>query len=308
MFAGIGGICLGLKQAGCEIVWANEKDHAACKTYRYNFGEAYLHECDIKRVAADSLPDFEILTAGFPCQPFSIAGAQKGFDDPAGNLFLDIARIAEAKSPKVIFLENVSNLIKHDNGRTFLVICNTLIQLGYTIKYRVMGAHVYGNLPQPRIRIYIVAFRNHDDCDSFMFPESIDLTIAINDIVHRNEQKNKINYYSNDSNVVSKYGNKIIDRNYIYRISDKGLIRVSNHFCPTLTANMGYYPDRVPLVCDDFGIRKLTLRECLDFQGFPFDFRFPKTITMNDAYRQIGNSVCVPVIRRIAEKIRDTLI
>jgi DNA (cytosine-5)-methyltransferase 1 len=111
MFAGIGGICMGLKQVGCEMVWANEKDRAACKTYRYNFGDAYLHENDIRKMAADNLPDFEILTAGFPCQPFSIAGPQKGFDDPAGNLFLDIARIAEAKSPKAIFLENVSNLI-----------------------------------------------------------------------------------------------------------------------------------------------------------------------------------------------------
>jgi DNA (cytosine-5)-methyltransferase 1 len=187
------------------------------------------------------------------------------------------------------------------------IICNTLRQLGYTIKYQVMDAHIYGNLPQPRSRIYIVAFRDDDACKSFVFPEPIDLTIGINDIVHCNEKKNKTHYYSNDSKVVSEYGNQITDRRYIYRISDKGLIRVRNHFCPTLTANMGYYPDRIPIVCDDFGIRKLTLQECLDFQGFPVDFKFPKTITMNYAYRQIGNSVCVPVIRRIAEKIRDAI-
>jgi len=301
MFAGIGGICLGFKQAGCDIVWANEKDKTACRTYRYNFGDSILREADIYKVNPQEIPDMDILTAGFPCQSFSIAGNQKGFSDPRGNLFFEIARILDVKRPKAVFLENVSNLVKHDNGRTFLVIYNSLVQFGYFIRYRIMDAHDYCNLPQPRSRIYIIAFLDNQDCDRFKYPEPAELTVGINDIVNRSEKKHAIYYYQEKSQIAVQYGKRIFDRNYIYRLQDEGLIRVRNNYCPTLTAQMGTYPDRVPLVRDDFGLRKLTLRECLDFQGFPENFKFPKTITIQDAYRQIGNSVCVPVVKRIAE-------
>ena len=307
MFAGIGGICLGFTQSGCDIVWANEKDKAACNTYRYNFGGAWLHEADIRKVEPHTIPDFDILTAGFPCQPFSIAGTQRGFHDARGNLFFEIARVVDVKRPKAIFLENVSNLVEHDDGRTFLVIYNTLAQFGYALRYGVLDAHKYGNIPQPRSRIYIAAFLDYETCDNFRFPAPIELNISINDVINRHDKKHDVYYYTADSEIVSKYGNQINDRNYIYRISDKGLIRVRSHYCPTLTANMGTYPDRVPIVCDDYGIRRLTLRECLDFQGFPHDYKFPKSITINDAYKQIGNSVCVPVIRRIAEQMCNSL-
>ena len=310
MFAGIGGICLGFKQAGYEIVWANEKDKSACNTYRHNFGESWLCESDVRNVDPREIPDFDVLTAGFPCQPFSVAGEQKGFHDSRGNLFFEITRVIDVKRPKVVFLENVSNLVEHDNGQTFLVIYNSLAQFGYAVRYKVLDAHVYGNLPQPRSRIFIVAFSDYDMCDKFSFPDPIELNVGINDIIKRSEKKHHYYYYKQDSKVTQLYGNKIVDRNYIYRISDRkdnGLIRVRNHYCPTLTANMGYYPDRVPIVCDDYGIRKLTHRECLDFQGFNVEYEFPKNITVDDAYRQIGNSVCVPVVKRIAEKIVSVL-
>ena len=303
MFAGIGGICLGFKQVECDIVWANEKDKAACKTYRHNFGGHWLSESDICKIEPQSIPDFDVLTAGFPCQPFSIAGEQRGFRDSRGNLFFEIARVVDIKRPKVIFLENVSNLMEHDNGRTFLVIYNSLAQFGYAVKYKVMDAHVYGNIPQPRSRIFLVGFLDYDMCDRFNFPEPIDLTRGINDFINRSEKKHRSYYYAEDSEIVQLYGSKMFDRDYIYRISDKGLIRVRNNYCPTLTANMGFYPNRVPIVCDDYGIRKLTHRECLDFQGFPAEYGFPKSITVDDAYRQIGNSVCVTVIKRIAKQI-----
>ena len=303
MFAGIGGICLGFRQVGCDVIWANEKDRTACRTYRYNFGNEILVEKDICRIIPKEIPDMDILTAGFPCQSFSIAGNQRGFSDPRGNLFFEIARVLDVKRPRAVFLENVSNLVKHDNGKTLLVIYNSLVQFGYYVKYRVMDAHEYCNLPQPRSRIYIIAFLDSRACDKFDFPEPIPLTIGINDILNRKERKHEIYYYRQDSQVIVKYGKQIFDRNYIYRLWDKGLVRVRNNYCPTLTAQMGTYPDRVPLVVDDFGTRKLTLRECLDFQGFPSDFKFPKSITIQDAYRQIGNSVCVPVIKRIAGQL-----
>jgi len=308
MFAGIGGICTAFEQSDCQLVWANEIDKAACDTYRYNFGDGWLVENDIRKVNVSGIPDMDILTAGFPCQSFSVAGAQKGFNDPRGNLFFEIARVIDAKRPRAIFLENVDNLIQHDDEKTFLVIYASLAQFGYMVKYKIMAGHEYGNLPQPRSRIYLAAFLNSYDCDSFAFPDPITLTVGINDIINRNERKHDIYYYGADTSVFQKYSSQIKDRSYIYRISDKGLIRVRNHLCPTLTANMGTYPDRVPIVCDDYGIRKLTLRECLDFQGFPKQFKFSKNITINDAYKQIGNSVCVPVIHRIAESFKNTLL
>ncbi|MEF9880731.1 MAG: DNA (cytosine-5-)-methyltransferase, partial [Clostridia bacterium] len=270
---------------------------------RYNLGSDYLVEGDIRKADPMSLPDFDVLAAGFPCQPFSIAGAQKGFQDPRGNLFFEISRIVEARRPTLVFLENVQNLMEHDNGRTFLVIYNTLAQYGYAVRYKVMDAHLYGNLPQPRSRIYIIAFKDINLCDRFSYPQETKSTVQINDIIHRHERKHAIYYYANESEVFRRYSKQINDCSYIYRLSDKGLIRVHNHLCPTLTANMGTYPDRVPIVKDDFGIRKLTIQECLDFQGFPKDYRFPHTITIDDAYKQIGNSVCVPVINAIANQL-----
>jgi len=307
MFAGIGGICLGFSQAGFTIVWANEIDKAACNTYRHNFGKKYLKESDVRKIHLADIPDFDILAAGFPCQPFSIAGKQKGFTDYRGNLFFEISRVVDLKKPEIIFLENVQNLIEHDNGKTFLVIYTTLAKYGYAVRYKVMDAHIYGNLPQPRSRIYIVAFKNINLCDRFSFPKPIELSVQINDIIDRHDRKHEIYYYNPDSDIYKKYSLQINEKNYIYRISDKGLIRVREHLCPTLTANMGTYPNRVPVVRDDYGIRRLTLRECLDFQGFPQNYKFPKTITINDAYKQIGNSVCVPVINRIARQILSVM-
>lgn len=305
LFAGIGGIDLGFIQAGFEIVWANDSDSSACKTYRKNFGDSHLIEEDIRNVAVNQIPDFDILTAGFPCQPFSIAGKQKGFRDNRGNLFFEIARIVDKKRPGVILLENVANLINHDSGRTFLVIFNSLAQFGYDVYYKVMYANEYGNLPQIRKRIYITAI--HESISGkYIHPEPIELTLKSTDIIHRKDKQNELYYYNNKSQY-SYYASCMKDRLAIYRPTDSEVRRTKNQMCPTLTANMGTYPDRVPVVWDDYGIRKLTLRECLDFQGFPLDYYFPNTITIEDAYKQIGNSVCVPVIRRIATQIKSCI-
>ena len=305
LFAGIGGIDLAFSQAGFDIIWANEYDAAACETYRRNFGKTDLVESDIRKVTVDSIPDFDVLTAGFPCQPFSIAGRQKGFEDIRGNLFFEITRIVDAKRPKVILLENVANLIEHDNGRTFLVIFNSLAQFGYTLYYKIMAANEYGNLPQIRKRIYITAVR--DDLRArYIHPKPVELTLKSTDIIHRNERQNDV-YYYNDTEFYPYFESRMNDKLAIYRPIDSGVRWTKNQMCPTLTANMGTYPNRVPVVWDDFGIRKLTLRECLDFQGFPHSFYFPNTITLDDAYKQIGNSVCVSVVKRIAERIGELI-
>ena len=306
LFSGIGGIDLGFQQAGFDIVWANEMDAAACRTYRYNFPNANLVEGDIKRIRADSIPDFDVLTAGFPCQPFSIAGLQKGFKDRDGNLFFEITRIIEEKKPKVVFLENVPNLMEHDDGKTFLVIYNSLAQLGYAVYYRVLAANEYGNLPQIRKRIYIVAVREDMANQKFVYPDPIDLKLQSSDIIKRSVKQHDIYYYT-EGHMYEQLISRMKDRMAIYRLTDTEVRWTKNRMCPTLTANMGTHKDRVHVVWDDYGVRKLTLRECLDFQGFQKEFYFPKTITINDAYKQIGNTVPVPVIRRLAEAIKTII-
>jgi len=303
MFAGIGGICLGFKQAGYDIVWANEKDSDACKTYRANFGDKYLIEDDIKNVDPNSLPDFDILTAGFPCQPFSVAGKQKGFNDKRGNLFFEIARIIDIKRPKVVFLENVKNLEEHDDGKTFLVIYNTLAQFGYGVRYKIMNSTDYCDLPQNRERIFIIAFLDEYQCNNFKYPEPKPLTKNIFDIIDRTDRKNDFYYYDKDPyyNVLK---NAIDDENRIYKFTDYGVRKSKTNICPTLTANMGTFPNRVPIIKDNFSIRKLMPSECLALQGFPKDFIFPKGISIDSAYKQVGNSVCVPLIKLLAEQLK----
>ena len=306
LFSGIGGIDLGFKQAGFDIVWANEFDNDAATTYRYNWGSDHLVQKDIRKVDSSEIPDFDVLVAGFPCQPFSIAGRQKGFDDPRGNLFFEIARIVKDKRPPVIFLENVANLLQHDDGKTFLTIYNALVPYGYTFKYRVMDAIEYSNVPQHRTRIYIVAFLDYEKADKFEFPDKLKLTTKLNDVLVR-DKKHDESYYYTDSSVYYEDLKRIVtDKTALYKIYDSGVSKKAHRVCPTLTANMGTFPDRVPIIKDDFGIRKITPYECLALQGFPEDYRFPK-IPMASAYKQCGNSVVVPVIRRIAEKIREVM-
>lgn len=306
LFSGIGGIDLGFIQAGFDIVWANEMDAAACRTYRHNFPNTNLIEGDIKRIATSDIPDCDVLTAGFPCQPFSIAGLQKGFKDRDGNLFFEITRIIDAKRPKVVFLENVPNLMKHDDGKTFLVIFNGLAQFGYTVYYRVLASNDYGNLPQIRKRIYIVAIREDISNRLYQYPEPMELTLKSSDIINRSVKQHDIYYYT-EGKMYDRLVAHMKDRKAIYRITDTEVRWTKNQMCPTLTANMGTHKDRVHVVWDDYGIRKMTLREGLDFQGFPKEFYFPNTITIDDAYKQIGNTVSVPVIVRLATKIKEML-
>ncbi len=301
LFSGIGGIDLGFEQAGFKIAWANEKDPAACKTYRHNFPNTNLIENDIRNLNPTELDDINILVAGFPCQPFSIMGYQRGFNDPRGNLFFEIARFIDAKMPRIVFFENVQNLMEHDNGKTFLVIYNTLAQFGYSVKYKVINATDV-NIPQNRARIFIVAFRDIEDCDSFSFPEAVPLKTTINDIIDRSIKHDDIYYYGSESRYFKQLNAKIVDKIRIYRIDDSGIATRKWDICPTLKANMGTYHDRVPIIRDDFGIRKLTPMECLAFQGFPKEFTF-KGISLENAYKQCGNTVCVPVIESIANKL-----
>ena len=301
LFSGIGGIDLGFEQAGFEIAWANDMDASACKTYRHNFPNTHLIESDVRDIDPRTLPDIDVLVAGFPCQPFSIMGYRRGFKDPRGNLFFEVSRFIDIKRPRVVFLENVRNLMEHDNGKTFLVIYNTLAQFGYSVKYKVINATDV-NIPQNRARIFIVAFLNIEDCDRFAFPEVMPLEASVEDIIDRSVKHDDIYYYGSSSRYFKELDAKIVDKTGIYRIDDSGVATRKWDICPTLKANMGTYPDRVPIIRDDFGIRRITPMECLAFQGYPKDYAF-KGVSLESAYKQCGNTVCVPVVRSIADNI-----
>ena len=303
LFSGIGGIDIAFQQAGYKVAWAIEKDAACCRTYRHNINDVDLIEKDIRNVDPSMLDRVDMITAGFPCQPFSIAGKQRGFDDERGHLFYEVGKFISAYKPRFVFLENVPNLMEHNEGKTFLVVHDVLANLNYSIRYRVLRASEYGGVPQIRDRIYIVAFRDQEDCDRFEFPCKMDLEITIEDILSRKQKKHDIYYYSNEDSFY-KNASKIVTRyDSIYRVYHDSIKVTQNRMCPTLTASMGISKNQVPLVVDDFGLRKLTLQECLNFQGFPKEYYFPNSITIDDAYKQVGNSVCIPVIKRILEEI-----
>ena len=305
MFSGIGGIDLAFLQAGFEIAWAIDKDADCCKTYRHNFHGSNLIESDIRKVDPTLLESIDVLAAGFPCQSFSVAGQQRGFKDDRGVLFYEGVRFANALKPRFIFLENVPNLMEHDNGRTFLVIHDTLSDIGYTLKYKVMRASEYGGVPQIRDRIYIVAFRDIEDCDRFSFPEKIELSQGIDNVLATTEKKHDIYYYNSFDPFYTIASRIVRQQGVIYRVYHDSIKPTQNHMCPTLTASMGTQLNQVPLVKDEYGIRKLTIRECLDFQGFQKGYKFPKTISLNAAYKQVGNTVCVPVVERIVRFIKE---
>lgn len=306
MFAGIGGICLGFKQAGFEIIWANEKDAAACRTYRYNFGSEYLVEGDIRKIDMNRLPKADVLAAGFPCQSFSIGGREKGFNDPRGQLFFEVVRAIEAIQPPVVFLENVENLMEHDGGRTFQVIYTSLVELGYILRYQPMATHEYANIPQTRRRIYIVAFRDYDMCQKFLFPEPVPLTASVAQFLDKNEEQHEVYYYRAEDEYEEYIRSNVTDLRYLYRVFNGSVRKLTNGKCPTITASMTT-PRNAAVLKDAWGVRRLTLRESLRFQGFPQEFYFPNTIKLQDAYKQIGNSVSVPVIRSIAMQIKAVL-
>lgn len=306
MFAGMGGICHAFTLAGAQVVWANELDKHACITYRLNFGDSYLVEQDIRTVDYASVPDFDILTAGFPCQAFSIAGERKGFEDERGNLFFSVVDMLKAKSPRAFLLENVKGLLTHDKGRTYSRITTELQTLGYTIKTSILSAHQHGNLPQTRERVFIVGFRNQADAHAFNFPGQMLLETTIADLINDGKQEDE--YYYHPSHPSYDLLNRAITKPYtIYQFRRTYVRENKSDACPTLTANMGTGGHNVPLIRDAHGIRKLTPQETLQFQGFSSTFKLPEGMAKSHLYKQIGNSVAIPVVQRIAHKMLNRM-
>lgn len=308
-FAGVGGIDLGFEQAEIfETVYANEFDEYAVKTYEENFNIKV--DCrDINEVKSEEIPDFDVMLAGFPCQAFSIAGYRQGFKDEKGRgeLFFQLERIFLDKKPSIIFLENVKNLVGHDNGNTFRVILECLHDAGYKVEYKVLNAMQYGDIPQNRERIYIVAFLDEAVYRRFKFPDPIELTTKLSDVIDfKTKQEDKYYYTSKSCNFYDQLVENMHTMDTIYQWRRIYVRENKSNVCPTLTANMGTGGHNVPLILCGTGIRKLTPRETFNIQGYPKDYKLPE-LANTRLYKQAGNSVVVPVIRRIAENIKDAL-
>lgn len=307
LFAGVGGIDLGFQETNkFQTIWANEYDVKAQETFRLN-NSAELNTMDIRRVNPKEIPDIDVLLSGFPCTSFSIAGYKKGFEDEnSGDLFFETLRIIKEKQPRVIFLENVKNLVTHDNGKTFKIIIDALEQNGYYLKYKVLNAKDFGNIPQNRERIYIVGFKEIEEFNKFRFPEPIPLVLSIKDMIEDNVT-DELFFYSKEKNVFyDELEKNMLNENTIYQWRRKYVRENKSNVCPTLTANMGTGGHNVPLIKQGERIRKLTPRECFNFQGYPDTFKIPN-MANSHLYKQSGNSVVVPVIYRIALNILNSL-
>ena len=303
LFAGIGGIRIPFQELGGVCVFSSEWDQFAQKTYRVNFGET--PQGDITKIESDQIPDFDILLGGFPCQPFSSAGLKKGFADTRGTLFFEIERIMRDKRPKAFLLENVKQLRSHDRGRTLKVILNHIDSLDYYVKYEILRAGDFG-VPQNRERTYIVGFdRKYFDIPEdydFQFPqptyektrlgdileEDVDERYTLTDAIWAGFQKRK----QNNINRGAGFGYCLFDE--------------ESPYVSTLVAR--YYKDGQEILVDqgeNKNPRKLTPRECARLQGFPDNFIIP--VSNMQAYKQFGNSVAVPVVRAVANRIVEEM-
>lgn len=257
---------------------------------------------DIHDIELDELDDFDILCSGFPCQPFSLAGKKLGFKDKRSNVFWKILEILENFKPQIVILENVKNLQSHDDGKTFTTIYNSLVNLGYYVKFQILNTCKITKVPQNRERIYIVCFTDKKLFNKFNFdfPE-----VKCDPIKNFLEQNIPDKYYYDDRfSVYDSIKKEIttVNENVIYQYRRYYVRENKNKICPTLTANMGSGGHNVPLLRDNKGIRKLTPRECFNLQGFPSNYLLPN-ISDSGLYKLAGNAVSIPVIQLVINKI-----
>lgn len=312
LFCGIGGFRIAFESVGGNCVYSSDIDKYACETYKENFNDFPLS--DITKINEKDIPDFDILCAGFPCQPFSIGGLRKGFQDTRGTLFFDIERIIKEKRPQAFVLENVKGLVNHDKGKTLNVIINKLADrvngkknvnkfkdcLNYDIHYKVINSKKFG-VPQNRERIYIVGFDKKVD---FKFPIG-NKEKKLTEVIDYSLEKNTISLIL-DKNIETHLKNhkkylEIKDLEYLlaYEVrKSRSTFRFDN-LSPTLTAKMGTGGNNVPVLVNQK--RKLSTDECLQIQGYPKNFKIKPNYSQS--YKQIGNSVSVPVIKSLAKEM-----
>ena len=298
LFCGCGGLDLGFINAGYNIVWANDFDKYAVQTYRENFGD-HVVLGDINEISLESLPDFDVLIGGFPCQPFSMMGHEKGFEDTRGTLFFRIAEIIDYKirqgqKPKAIVLENVRSLTTHDGGRTFKTIHRILEKdLQYMVFSDILNTADFG-IPQTRNRTYIVCFSNHDA--QFKFSGQVQLTQKMKDLLEDNVEDK---YFLSDKIIPTILSNGTGG----YKAKSEIDLDIARPLCATMAKMHRACQDNY--VTQNGRIRRLTPRECARLQGFPDDFVIP--VSDVQAYKQFGNAVTVNVAKAVGESVKEEL-
>ncbi|WP_379163232.1 DNA cytosine methyltransferase [Paenibacillus sp. sgz5001063] len=332
LFAGIGGFCRAFKNEGFNVIWANELDPHACQTYKYNYPETKLYEKSIEdlSVISDGLEPVDVLTAGFPCQSFSLAGNKLGFEDPRGKLFFEIIRLIKQfgkDRPKILVLENVKNLLSHNNNQTFRRIEEEIQRAGYWFRAPVdekgnlrsqfsnamiLNTREHTNIPQNRERLYMVAFSNdYFKNNNFKFPLRNEAGLKdVRGFLNLDSKTDPAFYFDENSKYGKLFAEKIANGNkdsvYLLR---RAYVRENKKDCTfTLTANMGEGGHNVPVIQDDWGIRKLTPRECVRLQGFKdHQLSFPEGMSKAKQYKQIGNAVTVELVQKLAAECLNKL-
>lgn len=310
LFAGIGGIGLGFEKAGFETVYANEIDRFCRQTYRANIGE--IDGRDIRDIPSKEIPDFDVLLAGFPCQPFSMAGSKKGFSDPRGNLFFQIERVLRDKKPPALFLENVKFLLSHHKKETFEIIKHILRnRLGYFIYWKILNSSDFG-LPQSRERVYIVGFKKDV---GFKFPNPTNKRTKLKEVLEK-EIDNKyfisqkyyeclVRHKAHHRARGNGWGFEIVDPEGMANSLVVGRMGRERNLIQEQTREHFYREGMDKSTKNCLGLRTLTPRECARLQGFPDSFEIPVSDTQ--AYKQFGNTVSIPVVKATAKRMKKHL-
>lgn len=305
LFSGIGGFRLAFESFGATCVFSIDNDKHASKTYDKNYNTSSYG--DITRIDEKDIPEHDILCGGFPCQSFSISGKQLGFEDTRGTLFFEILRIAKYHKPKLLLLENVGNLIRHDNRKTFKIIKQSLQEIGYNIYYEILNASDYG-IPQSRKRIYIVAIRKDIDNKTFKFPQSTNQKNTLNNILLDNNECSDFilkKEYKLDKSKIRKYQNVSLNKPLRVGTVNKGgqgdRIYSSNGHAITLSATGGGNGSKTGLYYINNIVRKLHPRETARLMGFPDSFEYDSSVAQ--AHKQFGNSVVVNVVQYIIKEM-----
>lgn len=303
LFAGLGGFRIALESLGAKCVYSNEWDKSVQAVYEENFGD--MPEGDITLVDESTIPNHDILCAGFPCQAFSISGKQKGFEDSRGTLFFDVARIVKEKKPKIVFMENVKNFAAHDDGRTLEVVKSTMEELGYQFNQKVLNATDFG-IPQKRERIYMVCFRKDLGLIDFSYPKPFKLTKHVEDFLLEDERLVQDLYIERPDTYFNgvtddKYSNKSIRLGIVNKGGQGERIYSTKGIAITLSANGGGVFSKTGGYLINGKTRKLHPRECARLMGYPDSYKICKSA--NQAYKQFGNSVVIDVLQLIGQEI-----
>lgn len=300
LFAGTGAFTLAFEKTGCiKCIFSNDMVDWSKKIYDTNFTHKLtlgnIHNIDVRNI-----PPHFVLTAGASCQPFSIAGYRKGFQDERANVFWKIFEILDYHKPQCAIIENVKNLVTHDDGNTFKIIKKNLRKRGYYLRYKVLDTAEITGIPQHRERIYIVCIKSKIIFDNFTLDFEKKNHVSISSLLEQSVDKKY--YYTNKSSTLKLLSKSVVKKDTFYQYRRVYVRENKSGVCPTLTANMGSGGHNVPIILDNNGIRKLTPRECFNFQGFPQTYKLPK-ISDTNLYKLAGNAVSVPVVDMIAQRL-----